>query len=108
MSLDINDSIQYIKSFILNPINGKTIQLIKYNININDVILHFDVASYPIKISTDFNKYCLAESVLDNLQLNIFNLIMVFKNNPIFNIFKKWCFCTGTDTGIIIININCD
>lgn len=59
-------------------INRKAIRLLKHNESINDIILHFDVESYPIKVTTDFNKYCLAES--DLINLNKFNIEMVFKN----------------------------
>jgi ubiquitin-protein ligase len=80
MSLDMNTFIKDIRGLVNKPINGKVIRLMKHNEGISDVTLHFDVESYPIKITTDFNKYCLAESVLDNLNINNFNMRMVFKN----------------------------
>ncbi len=80
MSLDMNTFIKVIHGLVTKPINGKVIKLLKYNEGINDVILHFDVESYPIKVTTDFKKYCLAESVIDNLNINDFNMGIVFKN----------------------------
>jgi len=83
MSVDIDNHIKEIRSLIDKSINGKTIRLIKYNENISDVIMHMDIESLPIKVTTDFNEYCLAESVLDSIDLNTFNLKMVFnKKKP--------------------------
>jgi ubiquitin-protein ligase len=79
MSKDMNTFIKDIRGLVIKPINGKVIRLMKHNEGINDVTLHFDVESYPVKVTTDFNKYCLAESVLDNLNINAFNLSMIFK-----------------------------
>jgi len=78
MSVDIDNHIKEIRSLIDKSINGKTIRLIKHNENISDVIMHMDIESLPIKVTTDFNEYCLAESVLDSIDLNTFNLKMVF------------------------------
>jgi len=84
MSVDIDNHIKEIRSLIDKSINGKTIRLIKYNENISDVIMHMDIESLPIKVTTDFNEYCLAESVLDSINLNTFNLKMVFnKKHPV-------------------------
>ena len=80
MSLDMNTFINDIRGLVNKPINGKVIRLMKHNECISDVTLHFDVESYPIKVTTDFNKYCLAESVFNNLNINNFNMGMVFKN----------------------------
>lgn len=80
MSLDMNTFIKDIRGLVNKPINGKVIRLMKHNECISDVTLHFDVESYPIKVTTDFNKYCLAESVFNNLNINNFNMGMVFKN----------------------------
>lgn len=80
MSLDMNTFIKDIRSLVNKPINGKVIRLMKYTEGISDVTLHLDVESYPVKVTTDFNKYCLAESVLDNLNINGFNMGIVFKN----------------------------
>lgn len=76
----MNTFIKDIRGLVNKPINGKVIRLMKHNEGISDVTLHFDVESYPVKVTTDFNKYCLAESVLDNLNINNFNIGMVFKN----------------------------
>ena len=80
MSLEINTFIKDIHGLVNNPINGKLIKLVKHNESMNDVTLHLDIESYPVKVTTDFNKYCLAESVLDNLNINTFNMGMVFKD----------------------------
>jgi ubiquitin-protein ligase len=84
MSVDIDNHIKDIRSLIDKSIKGKTIRLIKHNENISDVIMHMDIDSLPIKVTTDFDKYCLAESVLDSIDLNRFNLQMVFnKKHPV-------------------------
>jgi ubiquitin-protein ligase len=82
MSTDINTFIKEITGLVNKSINGKVIKLNKYSEYISNVILHFDIESYPVKVTTDFNNYCLAESVIDNLTLNInnFNMRMVFKH----------------------------
>lgn len=80
MSLDTNSFIKDIYYLVNKLINGKVIILLKHNESINDTTLHFDVESYPIKVTTDFNKYCLAESDFINLNINKFNMEMVFKN----------------------------
>jgi ubiquitin-protein ligase len=89
MSPDINTLINTISCLVNKPINGKVIKLIKYNESISDVTFHFDVDSYPVKIITDFNKYCLAESVIDNLDINNFNIKMVFKSKLPINILEE-------------------
>lgn len=89
MSSDINTLINSISSLVNEPINGKVIKLLKYNECISDVTFHFDIDSYPVKITTDFNKYCLAESVIDNLNINNFNIKMVFKNKLPKNILEE-------------------
>ncbi len=80
MSVDTDDYIKDINTLVANRTNGKLIRLIKYTENSPDFVLHFDIDSVPIKITTDFNKYCLAECVLDNYNLNTFNLGMIFQN----------------------------
>ncbi len=79
MSVDIDNYIKDIRELVVNRTNGKLIRLIKYTENSPDCILHFDIESVPIKVTTDFEKYCLAECVLDNYNLNNFNMGMVFK-----------------------------
>jgi ubiquitin-protein ligase len=80
MSLDINPFIKNIQSLIINPINGKIIKLIKYNEGNKDVKIHFNIESYPVKITTDFDKFCIADSIIDNININHFNMTMVFKH----------------------------
>lgn len=80
MSLDMNTFIKDIRGLVNKPINGKVIRLMKHTEGINDITLHLDVETYPVKVTTDFNKFCLAESVLENLNINSFNMGMVFKN----------------------------
>lgn len=89
MSVDIDDNIKEIRTLIAKSINGKTIRLIKHNENISDVIMHMDIDSLPIKVTTDFDKYCLAESVLDSINLNRFNLQMVFNKKQPINILEE-------------------
>ena len=89
MSVDIDNHIKEIRGLIDKSINGKTIRLIKYNENISDVIMHMDIDSLPIKVTTDFNEYCLAESVLDSIDLNTFNLKMVFNKKQPINILDE-------------------
>jgi len=80
MSLDINPFIKDIKSLVINPINGKIIKLIKYNEGNKDVKIHFDIESYPVKVTTDFDKFCIADSSIDNININHFNMTMIFKH----------------------------
>ena len=89
MSLDMDNNIKEIRSLIVRSTNGKTIRLIKYNENISDITMHMDIESLPIKITTDFNKYCLAETVLDTINLNSFNLQMIFNKKYPKNILEE-------------------
>jgi ubiquitin-protein ligase len=89
MSVDIDNHIKEIRSLIDKTIKGKTIRLIKHNENISDVIMHMDIDSLPIKVTTDFNEYCLAESVLDSIDLNRFNLQMIFNQKHPVNILDE-------------------
>lgn len=79
MSLDISHFIKDTQSLVINPINGKIIRLIKYYEGSNDIIFHFDIDSHLVKVTTDFKKFCIAESHSDNININHFNMIMVFK-----------------------------
>jgi hypothetical protein len=80
MSTVTNVHIRDIKNLLTTYNNGRSIQLIKYNENMNDFILHFDIESYPVKIITDFDKYCFAESALEEVNIKQFNLSMIFTN----------------------------
>jgi ubiquitin-protein ligase len=91
MSLDMDSYIKELRVLLAKASNGSTgenkdskvVRLIKHNENVSDVTLHFDVESFPVKVTTDFNKYCFAESVLDTINLNHFNLGILFKKkNP--------------------------
>ena len=78
-----HDYITEITSFISNPINNINIKLLKYT----DSSMYFDIDSYPVKVIIDFAnmKYCIAESEIDDLNINNFNLAMVFKEKkPLF------------------------
>ena len=79
MAISLNQCIEDMKGLS----GSTTLKIIKVFENITDVTLHFDNNSYPFKVITDFNKYCLIESPLDSKYINNFNLNMVFKNkNP--------------------------
>jgi ubiquitin-protein ligase len=72
--------IRDIKNLLLQNDTGRSIQLIKCNEHMNDFILHFEIDSYPVKIITDFDKYCFAESALEEVNIKQFNLSMIFTN----------------------------
>ena len=91
MSTEPSEYINEIKSIITKPLNGKVIRLIKYNDNVTDTIIHLDVDTYPIKVTTDFNKYCIAESVLDIFAINKFNMTMIFKSKKPNLILEEIC-----------------
>ena len=71
----------------------KHIKLIKHS----DTTLHFELDSphveslvcYPIKIITDFDKYCMAESALDSIDLNLFNMMIALKDKSPKNIIDE-------------------
>jgi len=79
MSTELSEYIKEVKSILSKPLNNKNIQLIKFNDNLTDIIFHFVVDSFPIKITTDFNKYCIAESALDIFDIQKFNMTIIFK-----------------------------
>ena len=74
MTLNISDYIIEIKKLLENV---HDISILKINHNVSDVIINFNSNSKLIKITTDFNKYCLAES--NNVIVTNFNLNMIFK-----------------------------
>lgn len=80
MSIILNQNINDILNLITQPINNHIVRLIKHNDNVSDIVLHLDIDSIPIKITTDFEKFCLAESPIDLFDLNKFNLKMVFNS----------------------------
>ncbi len=89
MSVDIDNNIKEVRTLIAKLAGGKTIRLIKHNENVSDVTMHMDIDSLPVKVTTDFDKYCLAESVLDTIDLNHFNLQMVFNKKYPKNILEE-------------------
>ncbi len=91
MSTESSEYIHELKSLITKPLNGRVIRLIKHNDNVSDTIMHLDVDTFPIKITTDFNKYCLAESVLENFATNKFNMAMCFKSKTPQQILEEIC-----------------
>jgi len=95
MSLEMESNIKELCELLKNDKeNVRGIELIKHTENISDVTLHFNIESNPIKITTDFKKYCYAESILDTLNLNKFNLNIIFTSkNPrkILNEINKVC-----------------
>lgn len=80
MSTEFIAKICQINTLLDKPLNNRNIRLINYNDNLTDIIFHFDVDSFPIKVTTDFNKYCIAESPLENLNIQKFNMTIIFKN----------------------------
>ena len=91
MSTETSEYINELKSIIAKPLNGRVIRLIKHNDNVSDTIMHLDVDTFPIKVTTDFNKYCLAESVLENFATNKFNMAMCFKTKTPQQILEEIC-----------------
>lgn len=102
MSVNIEQSINDIHQLIKQPIYDNVIKLIKYNEGYNDVAFHFDYESYPIKITTDFNSFCLAESPIEIINTNNFNLKMVFKNKTPTNILNELLIINSIDKKIEI------
>lgn len=91
MSTETSEYINEIKLIITKPLNGKVIRLLKYNDNVTCTIMHLDIDTYPIKVTTDFNKYCMAESVLDIYAINNFNISMIFKSKKPNLILEEIC-----------------
>ena len=91
MLTESSDYINELKSLISKPLNGRVIRLIKHNDNVSDTIMHLDVDTFPIKVTTDFNKYCLAESVLEIFATNKFNMAMCFKKKTPQQIIEEIC-----------------
>jgi ubiquitin-protein ligase len=87
MTLNISDYIIETKKLLEN--GYENISVLKINQNISDVIIHFNINSKSIKITTDFNKYCLAE--FNNDVITNFNLNMVFKKKTPDIIIKELC-----------------
>ena len=77
----------------INDINmfnqNDKLKLIKYNNNELYFTIYIEFYSYPIKIITDFDKYCFAESVIDKIGIDKFNLSICFKDKNISNIIDE-------------------
>ena len=97
MSTETSEYINELKSIIAKPLNGRVIRLIKHNDNVSDTIMHLDVDTFPIKVTTDFNKYCLAESVLEIFATNKFNMAMCFKTKTPQQILDEICKITNVN-----------
>ena len=66
-----------------------TLKLLKYNNNELYFTIYIELYSYPIKIITDFDKYCFAESVNEKIGIDKFNLSICFKNKNVINIINE-------------------
>ena len=97
MSTESSEYINELKSLIVRPLNGRVIRLIKHNDNVSDTIMHLDVDTFPVKVTTDFNKYCMAESALDIFAVNKFNMAMCFKLKTPHEILKEICKVLNTE-----------
>jgi ubiquitin-protein ligase len=97
MSTESSEYINELKSLIIRPLNGRVIRLIKHNDNVSDTIMHLDVDTFPVKVTTDFNKYCMAESALDIFSVNKFNMTMCFKSKNPQQIINELCKVLNTD-----------
>lgn len=89
MFANTSELIKEIVSIVDNPSNEMDIKIVKYNDNVSNIIIHFDANSFPIKITTDFDKYCLCESPIDIIQVNKFNMKMCFKKKTPQNIINQ-------------------
>jgi len=81
----INDYIKDIKMFNKN----KNLKLLKYEDNESYIIIHIDLYSYPIKIITDLDKYCYADSIIKTIGIDKFNLSICFKCKNITTIINE-------------------
>jgi ubiquitin-protein ligase len=79
---------EYITDINMFNVDNELI-LLKYNNNESYITIHLEVHSYPVKIITDFDKYCFAESVIQNIGLDNFNLSMCFKDKNVTSIIKE-------------------
>jgi hypothetical protein len=65
----------------MNTFNNNNIKLLKYINNDIYYTVHLEYNTYPIKLITDFDNFCFASSVIENIGLDKFNLDISFKNN---------------------------
>ena len=73
----------------IKTFNSNNIQLLLYSNNDDFYTIYLDFNTYPIKIITDFNNYCYADSIIDICGLDKFNLFISFNNKNISNIIKQ-------------------
>jgi ubiquitin-protein ligase len=99
MSTESSEYINELKLLITKPLNGRVIRLIKHTDNVTDTIMHLDIDTFPVKITTDFNKYCMAESVLDIFSTNKFNMCMCFKQKTPQEIINEICKAINQESG---------
>lgn len=83
-----SDYITQFKSLLNDQNNRREIKLIKHNDNLSNIILNIELDTYPLKIITDFNKYCFAESVFN---VNEFNKVMCFTTKSPDQIILEMC-----------------
>jgi ubiquitin-protein ligase len=84
MSLDTQ--IDDIKNVIKN---NNDIIYERYISNISDITLYLRVKNMPIKIITDFNRYCFIDSEKSDENINNFNLMMIIKEKTSDNIINE-------------------
>ena len=77
----------------------ENLKLLKYINNESYIIIHLEIYTFPVKIITDFENYCMAESVIQDIGLDNFNLAISFTNKKIISIIKE------LDKNIIIEDI---
>lgn len=73
----------------LSTFNNNTMKLLKFINNDNYYTLHLEYNSYPIKLITDFDNYCYASSIIENIGVDKFNSLISFKYKNITNIIKQ-------------------
>lgn len=81
----INENITDINMFNRN----NNLKLLKYSNHESYTTIHLEFHSYPIKIITDFDKYCFAESIIQTIGIDKFNLSICFKEKKIIDIINE-------------------
>ena len=61
----------------------ENLKLLQYINNESYIIIHLEIYTFPVKIITDFENYCMAESVIQDIGLDNFNLAISFTNKKI-------------------------
>lgn len=77
---EMNTHIDMIHDILKNN-TYSMLKIIKCNQNDEDIVIHFILDTHPIKITTDFKKYCLLEAINNSMLYNFnnFNLNMIIK-----------------------------